>query len=122
MRSLYYVVTSVVLMALAFWAYDENYKTQQALKHARSLQNQIALKRERLGVLQAEWAYLNRPDRLRELAEINFGALELLPLHPDQFGQIDQIGFPPVATSGADEALGPILNPIEVSADLEASE
>ena len=94
MRSLLYIMTSLVVIGLAFWAYHENYSTQEVLNETDDLQREIGFKRQRLGMLRAEWAYLNRPDRLRELAEINFGRLALLPLAPDQFGRIDQVSYP----------------------------
>ena len=110
MRSLYYFVTALAVIGLAFWAYRENYETQEALAEAEQLQRQISEARQRLRVLNAEWAYLNRPDRLRELADLNFDKLGLLPLQPHQFGKIDQVAYPP---EGDD--LLPIVNPIEVS-------
>jgi len=115
MRSLFFLFSALAVMALAFWAYQENYKTQQALKETESLQHRIGAARERLGVLRAEWAYLNRPDRLRELAEINFDRLGLLPLMPEQFGQIDQVAFPGPAEL-------PVVNPVDVISDVEASQ
>jgi hypothetical protein len=109
MRSLFFVLTAIAVIGLAFWAYRENYETQEALSEAEDLQNQISDARQRLRVLNAEWAYLNRPDRLRELADINFDRLGLLPLDANQFGRIDQVAYPP------DDTLLPILDPIEVS-------
>ncbi len=94
MKSLIYVMTSVLVIGLAFWAYHENYSTQEALGETEALQRDIGLARERLSVLRAEWAYLNRPDRLRELAELNFDRLGLLALTPEQFGRIDQVSYP----------------------------
>ncbi len=97
MRSIFYVMTALTVIGLAFWAYRENYETQAALDRAEKLQRDISQARQRLRVLNAEWAYLNRPDRLRDLAEINFDRLGLLPLQPYQFGSVDQIAYPPRA-------------------------
>lgn len=111
MKSLFYVLSSLAVIGLAFWAYRENYETQKAATETQSLQRSIGEARARLAVLRAEWAYLNRPDRLRELAQINFADLELLPLRPDQFGKIDQVSYPaPVDPFSINE-------PVDVSSD-----
>ncbi|WP_417719917.1 cell division protein FtsL [Salipiger sp.] len=94
MRTLLYVTSFMALIGLAFWAYHENYETQAALDNVDDLRRDITDARARLAVLKAEWAYLNRPDRLRDLAEINFPRLGLLPMRPDQFGTIDQVAYP----------------------------
>ena len=95
MRNVLYIFTVLAVVALAFWAYRENYATQTALNTADEMRSDIRAAHSRLAVLKAEWAYLNRPDRLRELAELNFDRLGLLPLRPEQFGRVDQIGYPP---------------------------
>lgn len=95
MRSLFFIAGLFGVIALAIWAYRENYATKAELDQVTSLRRDIAAQHERLSVLRAEWAYLNRPDRLRDLAEIYFDRLALLPQRPEQFGQIDQVAFPP---------------------------
>jgi hypothetical protein len=94
MRPVLYVLTFLAVIALGFWAYRENYATQASLKDVQALQGQIANLREALSVQRAEWAYLNRPDRLRELATINFDRLGLLPMEPSQFGVPGQVAYP----------------------------
>lgn len=94
MRSLMYVLSAMAVIGLAFWAYRENYQTQAALDRAEQLHSQIAQARARLGMLRAEWAYLNRPERLRELADLNFERLSLMPFAPEQFGRVDQVAYP----------------------------
>lgn len=109
MRSLFYILTALSVIGLAFWAYRENYETQAALDHTNKLQRSIGQSRARLAVLKAEWAYLNRPDRLRQLAEINYDRLGLMALAPEQFGKADQIAYPVQASKLA------ITNPVDVS-------
>ncbi len=110
MRGVLFVMAALAVMGLAFWAYQENYKTQASIREVRDLHAQIGAAHERLGMLRAEWAYLNRPDRLADLAELNFDRLGLLPLMPDAFGQVDQIIYPI-------PPIQPIINPIELSSD-----
>ncbi|WP_420863000.1 cell division protein FtsL [Algirhabdus cladophorae] len=110
MRTILFLFSAMGVVGLAYWAYMENFKTQTALSEVEQLQREISTARGRLGVLRAEWAYLNRPDRLRDLADINFDGLGLLPLTPDQFGYVDQVAFP-------EPELPPITDPIETMAD-----
>ncbi|MEZ5778229.1 MAG: cell division protein FtsL [Paracoccaceae bacterium] len=109
MRSLVILLSALSVMGLAFWAYRENYRTQAELAEVRDLQIEIGELREALGVLRAEWAYLNRPDRLRELADINFERLGLLPFEPRQFGDVREVTYP-------DLDLPPITDPVDVAA------
>ena len=110
MRSLLYIVTALAVIGLAFWAYRENYQTQAEIARTEKINREIGQARARLTVLRAEWAYLNRPDRLRDLADVNFDRLGLLPLRPDQFGKVDQVAFP---IPPEPELI--ITNPVDVS-------
>ena len=110
MRSLLYIFSFVSVIGLAFWAYQENYRTQAALKDVRQLHRDIGAAHARIKMLNAEWAYLNRPDRLRDLAELNFDRLGLIPMGPDHFGRVADVVYPI-------RPLGVITDPIEVSSD-----
>jgi len=103
MRSLFYIVCSVFVIGLAYWAYKENYKTQAALREVKDLQQQIAQEKETIAVLNAEWAYLNRPTRLRELVELNFPDLGLIPLLPSHFGDSEMVAYPTTVVQGLSE-------------------
>ena len=115
MRGLLLVVSAVIVMGLAFWAYRENYATQQVLREVSAKQRQIGHQRQELAVLKAEWAYLNRPERLRGLASINFDRLGLLALTPEQFGRVDQVAFPT-----DEDILMELINPVDVVGSLAA--
>lgn len=110
MRHILFIATALCVMSLAFWAYQENYRTQTELREVRALRQDIGELRESLGVLRAEWAYLNRPDRLRELADINFPRLQLLPLMPQQFGDVRDVSYPVLIAA-------PLGEPVDLSAD-----
>lgn len=85
MKSIFYIISACAVMALAVWAYRQNYETQARLRDVKEMRVEIADLRERTGVLRAEWAFLNRPERLADLAHMNFDQLGLLPLRPEHF-------------------------------------
>lgn len=114
MKSVLYLATALIVMGLAFWAYRENYRTQAALNDMDKVRGEIANLRDELGVLRAEWAYLNRPDRLRELVNLNFEKLQLVPLTSSQFIGVSKIPYPPPPTKR------PPARPGDLNTDPEA--
>ena len=121
MRPVLYVLSFLAMLATAFWAYRENYATQHQLKLMAAVQDEIATLHEEIGLQRAEWAYLNRPERLRELATLNFDRLGLLPMEPEQLGTSAQVSYPAaplLKITGTIETEG-ALNPIATSGKQE---
>ena len=88
MRNLFYIITFGLIITLACWAYQENVKTQMAMKKSEELQAEIGKARAKLAVLKAEWAYLNRPERLIHLTNLGFDQLKLGPIRAENFGDL----------------------------------
>ena len=115
MRPFLSILSFILVMTLACWAYRENYATQTQLKDMAKVQNQIAALRDEIAMQKAEWAYLNRPTRLRDLAAMNFDRLGLMPMAALQLGAASDVAMPvaePLLISGevqADGALTPVL-------------
>jgi hypothetical protein len=114
MRPAFAVLAFLAMIASGFWAYRENYQTQAAVRELRDLQTDIGALREALGVQRAEWAYLNRPDRLRDLVDLNFDRLGLMPMDPSQFGRAAQVAYPALAPQ-----LPQITSPVEVGGTVD---
>jgi len=111
MRAFLYLLCCGAVVSVAYWAYKENYQTQSSIRRVSELQTQIADERESISVLKAEWAYLNRPERLRDLVNLNFGDLGLLPLLPEHFVDIELVAYPP-----REFDLSQLDNPVSVQA------
>ncbi|MFV0386962.1 cell division protein FtsL [Paracoccus sp. (in: a-proteobacteria)] len=103
MRSIFWLLCIMAVMGLAFWAYQENYRTQAAISEMGRIQREIAGLREDLGVLRAEWAYLNRPERLRELVDLNFERLQLVPAESGQFVDLGHVDYAKPSAPATDE-------------------
>ncbi len=91
-------VTAACFLAVfitAVWAYRENIRTRADIKRLGTLEREISLETDRLAFLRAEWAYLNRPDRLENLGAMVGGDTALTPMADTRFGDIRQVEMKP---------------------------
>ena len=103
MRLIWLLSPALFVIALAFWAYKENYRTKAAYDAVAQVRADISSARSELSKLRAEWAYLNRPERLSRLADQPFSHLGLMPMRAQQFATVADLPFPtiPAAAVGA---------------------
>ncbi|MEM6620534.1 MAG: cell division protein FtsL [Pseudomonadota bacterium] len=113
MKTPLYVICCGLIVAMAYWAYKENYRTQASLRRVAALQADIAAERVAISVLRAEWAYLNRPERLRELVALTFPDLGLMPLMPEHFADAELVAYPAPPAPEAE-----IKDPVSTAAPL----
>lgn len=85
------------LTAVIFWTYNTNYQTRQAFDRLDALRGEIAAEGEAIRVLSVEWAWLNRPERLRRLIADHEESLRLTHLRADHFAAADTVPFPPLS-------------------------
>ena len=93
MRNFFYIITFGLVITLAYWAYQENAKTQTAMKKSEELQTELGKARAKLAVLKAEWAYLNRPERLIHLTNLGFDQLKLGPNSASNFEEFSRLNI-----------------------------
>ena len=94
MKTLIGFLLGLAVLGLGFWAYQENYKTRDTVAEMRAVQADIVRLHAEMAMLRAEWAWLNRPDRLRMLIEANGAQLQLQDMEPKRFGYLDQVAYP----------------------------
>ncbi len=99
------LVHMVCVAALAIGLYLVKYSVQDVQRNVAVLKRELAQEKESLHLLNAEWAYLNRPDRLRQLADRH---LDLMPLDTRQIDRLESL---PVAASSHDAAVPFERNP-----------
>ena len=79
-------IWGLCILLVGFFLYQVKYKVQALEEELRTTNNQILENQDALHVLQAEWQYLNNPERLESL---NKKHLKLQPLQAEQLFTID---------------------------------
>ena len=91
MRFLLFSIVVTTTFSLGLWAYKTNYESRAASQRVKDLEKSIVSANKVAKILNAEWAHLNNPDRLRKLVEYYFLELRLTPINPDDFISFSEI-------------------------------
>jgi hypothetical protein len=97
MKRLLHFIAITALIASAGYAYSIKYETLFYVEQVAKLKSKVQRERDALAVLQAEWQYLDRPDRLQAAAD------EHLDLQPMKIQQLARLSDLPNRPSREDE-------------------
>lgn len=97
-----YKVSGIIIMGMMAFAalglYLVKYWVQDVQQDVRLVQVELNKEKESLHLLNAEWAYLNRPERLKRLSA---KYLDLTPIKSVQFVSFDALPVAQNASSGS---------------------
>ena len=85
------IFSLIITLGLGLWAYKTNYASRAALLRVETINKQINYERRQIKILNAEWEFLNRPERLSKLVEYYFDELRLIPISPQNFIDYDPV-------------------------------
>ena len=91
LRFLLFGMLIVSTFTLGLWAYKINYESRAANQRVKELEKMISSAKSEVKILNAEWAHLNSPDRLRKLLQYYFLELRLTPINPDDFISFSEV-------------------------------
>jgi hypothetical protein len=88
MIKLLHIIAISALVASAGYAYSIKYDTLYYSEQVAKLKSKVQREREAIAVLQAEWQYLDRPDRLQAAADQH---LDLQALKIQQLARLSDL-------------------------------
>jgi hypothetical protein len=118
-KVLHFIAISA-LVGSAGYAYSIKYETLYHAEQVVKLKGKVQRERDAIAVLRAEWAHLNRPDRLQAAVESH---LDLKPMSVQQLARLADLPNRPPREDGIGrklEALG-LLEPTSTPKDKGAA-
>lgn len=91
------IVLIAVMISAAAWTFKIKYEAEMIETEVAAIERKIALERETISLLEADWSLLNQPDRLQRLAEAFKADLALEPLKPEQIVEPDELPAQPIS-------------------------
>jgi hypothetical protein len=87
-KRLLHFIAITALIASAGYAYSIKYETLFYVEQVAKLKAKVQRERDAIAVLQAEWQYLDRPDRLQAAADQH---LDLQPVKIQQLARLSDL-------------------------------
>jgi hypothetical protein len=100
-----------IIVLGAAWTFQIKHQAELAEDEVAKLRRQIALERETIDILKADWSYLNNPERLQRIVEAFENELDLGPIDPEQIITLDEL--PSRSTRIATDSIGDALENLD---------
>ena len=112
-RLLHIVVLAALVLAAAD-VYKIKYESTLQAERVAKLRGEIRREQDTIATLRAEWARLERPDRIQDLAQRH---LKLKPLDPRQLDALDRLPERPaeLVPPGTADPIGAVIESLEES-------
>lgn len=101
------IAVLAAVVGTATWTYQIKHDAEAQLDEIRALKRQIALERESIELLKADWAHLSHPSRLQALVQRYAEELGLQVTDANQIVQPDELPDAPVFVPG--DSVGDII-------------
>ncbi|BAT59306.1 hypothetical protein GJW-30_1_01837 [Variibacter gotjawalensis] len=107
LRALNILVVTALVMSAA-WVYKIKFEATVQLEQVSKMRAQIRRERDAIAILRAEWARLDSPNRIQELAQRH---LKSKPIEVAQFDTLDNLPDRPVpiVPPGTQDPIGAII-------------
>jgi hypothetical protein len=88
------------MLAAATWTYSVKHSAEKSLAEIDELERRIALEKDTISLLDADWAFLSQPARLQKLSDLYAKELQLRPTEPTQIVHPQELPEPVVFPEG----------------------
>ena len=100
MMRIFNMALALLMLGAATWTYSVKHSAERSLSEIRELERSIALEKDTIDLLDADWAYLSQPARLQALADRYAEELQLQPTESQQIVFPHELPAPPVVPVG----------------------
>src|SRR5215813_11846069 len=109
MRIVHLIVVAALVFAAAY-VYKIKFEATLQAERVAKLRAEIRRERDAVAALRAQWAQLDNPDRIQGLAQRH---LQLRPVQPTQFDQVDRLPERPANTTVDTDPIGTLIENVE---------
>ena len=109
MRIVHLIVVAALVFAAAY-VYKIKFEATLQAEQVAKLRAEIRRERDAVAALRAQWAQLDNPDRIQGLSQRH---LQLKPIQPTQFDQIDRLPERPANAPANADPIGALIENVE---------
>ena len=109
MRFVHLIVVAALVCAAAY-VYKSKFEVTLQAEQVAKQRAEIRRERDAVAALRAQWAQLDNPDRIQGLSQRH---LQLKPIQPTQFDQIDRLPERPANAPVNADPIGALIENVE---------